>query len=70
MKSYYTAPSPENLKTGGCRFETPAMPILFPRIDDSQCNRIDSFLTAIYPFEGWLGKSSWWLGKNIVHIIV
>ena len=37
--------------------ESPAWPILFPRIDDSHCNRIHSSLTTVHCFDnGYVGK--------------
>ena len=36
---------------------SPAWPIFFPRIDDSHCDRIHSYLTAVHCFEnGYKGK--------------
>ena len=37
--------------------QSPAWPVFFPRIDDSQCERIHSFLTAAHCFnDGYVGK--------------
>ena len=39
----------------------------YPRIDDSHCDRIHSFLTAVQCFDNkWLWEISQWLGKKIV----
>ena len=38
---------------------SPALPIFFPRIDDSHCDRIHSSLTAVRCFDnGYVGKQS------------
>ena len=42
-----------------CWFEPRAQPILYPRIDDSHCDRIHFYLTAVYFFcNGYVGKQS------------
>ena len=47
----------EDLRTGGCWFESPAWPIFFPRINNSHCDRIHSTLTAVHSFlDGSVGK--------------
>ena len=36
-----------------------ALPTFFPRIDDSHCNRIHSFLTAVHCFENGKQPMAW-----------
>ena len=57
FNSYTLIPEPhssvgseQDLKTGRW-FDSPTQPILFPRIEDSCCNRIDSSLNAVHCFD-------------------
>ena len=62
----HSKPSPRNsigsievLRTGGRWFEPPARPIFFPWFDDSHCDRIHTFITAVRRFDhGYVGKQS------------
>ena len=63
-KLVFLLPSPrssvssvEHLRTGVRRLEPPALPIFFPRIDDSHCDGIHLSLTAVHWFDdGYVGK--------------
>ena len=49
--------SVEDLRARSRCFEPPALPIFFPRICDSHCNRINSSLTTVHSFEDcYMGK--------------
>ena len=66
--------SMEDLRTGGCGFEPSARPVLFPRTNDSLCDRTHAFLKAVHLFDdGYVEKQSvawkeycaeYWLKKS------
>ena len=47
-------------------FRSPARPIFFPRIDDCDCDRINSSPMLSIVSEMIMWESSQWLGKDIV----
>ena len=62
--------SVQDLRTGGRMFNTRAWPIFFPRIDDSHCDRILSYLTAVHSFDNGSGESSQWLERILCRVLV
>ena len=70
-KPFDTVGSIEDLRIGGCWFESPARSILFLRIDDSHCDSIYSPLMAVHCFnDGYMGKQpvawkEYWCGALV-----